>query len=346
MPALAHGLTGSTEIARFHRAEAAALVDGLSDEELSLRPDAPAWLAAAELYLDLYPEADTHASRALTLARAKGRGDPFGSYQLLPRVWYVRGKLAEAAELLDGAIEAGRLLGTPPALAGNLFNRSVVALAAGDVDMALTTAEEAVERTRELDAGFVTAWAAVRLAEVLVETGQPDRAVELLLDRAGGEELALIPGNWRAYGLEVLTRCLLALDRRRDAERAAGIAELVAEAVQLPLAKAWADRAAGAVALHAGDTATSIERALASAEAAQEVGAPVEASLSRTLAGRALAAAGQGDRAVEELQRAAATLDACGAFRYRASAARERGKLGHRPHRRSRPGGPGAGIGS
>ena len=176
MPALADAMTGPTETARSHRAEAAALVDELSDDELSLRPDAAAWLAVAELYLDLYAEADAHASRALRLARATGRGDPLlRLYPILPRIWYVRGKLAEAAELLDGAIEAGRLLGTPPALAGNLFNRSVVALAVGDLDIALATAEESVELTRDLDEGFVTAWAAVRLAGVLLETGQPDR---------------------------------------------------------------------------------------------------------------------------------------------------------------------------
>jgi ATP/maltotriose-dependent transcriptional regulator MalT len=339
MPALADAMTGHTETARSHRAEAAALVDELSDDELSLRPDAASWLAAAELYLDLYAEADAHASRARMLARATGRGDPlFRLYPILPRIWYVRAKLAEAAELLDGAIEAGRLLGSPPALAGNLFNHSVVALAVGDLDIALATATEGVELTRDLDEGFVTAWAAVRLAGVLLETGQPDRAVELLLGRAGGEELTFIPGGWRAYCLELLTRCLLALDCRREAERAAGLAEVTAAAVRLPLATAWADRAAAAVALYSGDTTPATERALASADAAHEVGAPIEGALSRTLAGRALAQAGQSDRAVSELQRAAAAFDACGALRYRESAERELGKLGHRPHRRTRPG--------
>ena len=94
-----------------------------------------------------------------------------------------RGKLADAAELLDGAIEAARLLGSPPALAGNFFNRSAVALAAGDLETALATAEEGVELTRDLDDGFVAAWAAVRLAAVLLETGQPERAAELLTAR-------------------------------------------------------------------------------------------------------------------------------------------------------------------
>jgi len=339
MPAFADAMTGPTETARSRRTQAAALVDELSDDELSLRPDAAGWLAIAEVYLDLYAEADAHASRALALARASGQGDPLHRlYPVLPRVWYVRGKLAEAIELLDGAIEAARLLGSPPALAGNLFNRSAVALAVGDLDIALATAEESVELTRDLDEGFVTAWAAVRLAGVLFETGQPDRAIEFLLGRAGGAELALIPGGWRAYCLELLTRCWMSLDRPSEAGRAAALAEVMAAAVQLPLAATWADRAVAAVALDAGAAALAAERALASADAADAVGAPIEAALSRTVAGRALAEVGEKDRAVGELQRAAAALDACGAWRYRQSAERELGKLGHRPHRRTRPG--------
>jgi len=339
MPAFADAMTGPTETARSRRTQAAALVDELSDDELSLRPDAAGWLAIAEVYLDLYAEADAHASRALALARASGQGDPLHRlYPVLPRVWYVRGKLAEAIELLDGAIEAARLLGSPPALAGNLFNRSAVALAVGDLDIALATAEESVELTRDLDEGFVTAWAAVRLAGVLFETGQPDRAIEFLLGRAGGAELALIPGGWRAYCLELLTRCWMSLDRPSEAGRAAALAEVMAAAVQLPLAATWADRAVAAVARDAGAAALAAERALASADAADAVGAPIEAALSRTVAGRALAEVGEKDRAVGELQRAAAALDACGAWRYRQSAERELGKLGHRPHRRTRPG--------
>jgi ATP/maltotriose-dependent transcriptional regulator MalT len=346
MPAFADAMTGPTQTARTRHAQAAALVDELSDDELSLRPDAAGWLAIAEVYLDLYAEADAHASRALGLARASGQGDPLHRlYPVLPRVWYVRGKLAEAAELLDGAIEAGRLLGSPPTLAGNLFNRSVIAVAVGDLDIALATAQESVDLTRDLDEGFVTAWAAARLASVLFETGQPDPAIELLLGRAGGEELTLIPGGWRAHCLELLTRCWLALDRPSKAARAAALAETMAAAVQLPLAATWANRAVAAVALDAGNAALAAERALASADTADTVGAPIEAALSRTIAGRALAETGDKDRAVAELQRAAATLDACGACRYRQSAERELGKLGHRPHRRTRPGKTnGAGI--
>lgn len=339
MPAFAYAMTGPIDRARSHRAEASALVDQLSDDELAHRHDAAGWLAITELYLDLYEQADAHATRALALARTSGGGDPLHRfYPVLPRVWYVRGRLAESVELLDGAIEGGRLLGSPPALAGNLFNRSVVALAIGEMDIALATAEEAAELTRDLDDGFVAAWAAARLAAVMLELGQAERGIEMLLDRAGGEELTFIPGSWKVYFLELLTRCWLALDRDDAAERAAHLADTVAAATPLPLASAWAGRAVAAVALARGDAERAGARALLSAEAARTAGAPIEDALAGTLAGQALAAAGQYEQAVLELQRAATTLDACGAMRLRDKAERELGKLGRRPHRRTHNG--------
>jgi tetratricopeptide (TPR) repeat protein len=279
MPALACAMTGAGGPARSCRMGAASLVDGLCDSELSRRLDAATWLAAAELYLDRYAEADAHATRALALARATGQGAHFPVlYQILGKVWYVRGKLDEATELLDGAIEATRLLGQTQALAGNLFNQSVVAVATGDLDTALATAQESVDLARDLDEGFVPAWAAVRLAGVLFETGQPGSAAGLLLSCAGGEEQALIPGSWRAYCLELLTRCWLALDHLAEAERAAARAQATAASVQLPLATAWADRAAAAVALHTGNTGRAAGCALASAAAADKAGAPYRGS--------------------------------------------------------------------
>ena len=54
----------------------------------------------------------------------------------------------------------------------------------------------------------------------------------------------------------------------------------------------------------------------------------IEAALSRTLAGRRSRAPATASAAVAELERAAATLDACGAPRYRDAAERELRKLG------------------
>ena len=221
---------------------------------------------------------------------------------------------------------------------GCSLSRSAAALQAGDVELALTSAQEAVDLSRDLDEGFHSAEAAVDLARALFEAGEPQRAVKLLLDSAGGRELVLISGGPRVHSLELLTRCWLALDRQDEAERAAVSAQARASALQFPMAVAWANRAAAAVDLQAGDPTGAADRALAAAAAAAESGAPIEAALSRTLAGRALAQAGERDRAVSELQSAARDFEACGALRYRDEAERELRKLGHRIHRRTRPG--------
>ena len=58
------------------RAEAAGLLDAMSDEELAARVDAAAHLALAELYLDRYADAGAHAERALAVGRATGKRSP------------------------------------------------------------------------------------------------------------------------------------------------------------------------------------------------------------------------------------------------------------------------------
>ena len=337
--AFADSMTGAAERAEAHLAEAVALFESAPDDELAHHLQAAAWLAGTELYLDRYTEADAHATRGLAVARATGQGELLVVLvQILGGAWRVRGKLAEAAELLDGGVEAARLFGNTHALVWNLSGRSTIALPMGDVELALATAQESVDLSQDADGGFHAAEAAVGLAAALLETGQPERAVGLLLGSAGGEELTLIAGSPRAYCLDLLTRCRLTLDRRDEAERSAAHAQAWASAVQLPLAAAWADRATAAVDLHAGEATRAAERALASAAVAGELGAPVEAALSRTLAGRAFAQAGDGDRAVLELQRAVAELEACAALRWRDHAERELRKLGHAVHRRTRPG--------
>jgi DNA-binding NarL/FixJ family response regulator len=240
------------------------------------------------------------------------------------------GRLADAIEVIEGGVESARLANSAQDLAWRLHVRSSAALAAGDLDTALSTAEEAMELTGE--------YPGLGLAAALLPSGNPARAVEVLVGSAGGGELPLIPGGWRAMAHELLTHCYLELGRRDDAARAAALAEAAAAAVGLPMAIAWAERAMAAVALDAGEPAAAAERALASAAAAQRAGAVVEAALSRTLAGRALAQAGDVADAATALERAATELDACGAPRYRDAAERELRKQGHHIHRRTRPG--------
>jgi DNA-binding NarL/FixJ family response regulator/tetratricopeptide (TPR) repeat protein len=341
---LAESMTGAAERAEACRREATALVDSLSDEDLARHLESATRLAGTELYAGWYADGDRHATRALSVARATGQGGELFLVLVLTSggLWRMRGKLAEAGELLDGGIEAARLLGNTHALVWSLGSRSAAALHAGDIALALTAAKEAVDLSADLDEGFHSAEAAVDLARALLETGEPQRAVDLLIGSAGGEELVLIAGGPRAHYLESLTLCWLALDRPTDARRSADAAEAWASALQLPMAIAWADRAAAAVDLYSGNASAAAERALLAVAGAEHVGAPIEAALSRTLAGRALAQTGETDRAVSELQHAAATLEACGALRWRGEAERELRKLGHRVHHRTRRGKAGA----
>ena len=337
--------SGKTAEAESRRAEAAILVGDLDDGDLAIRLDAAIHLAGAELYIDRYADAEDHAQRALAVARATMQSEfiPLAD-SILGQVKLLRGQLAEAARHLDSVIEGARLSGNVQALAGNLVNRSLTALAAGDLEIALSTAEENADLTRGLDQSLICG-AGVALASVLLESGDPERAVDVLVASSGGDELLFIPGVWRPRSLELLTRCWLALGRRSDAAGAAAGAEAMAAELHLRMAQAMADRAAAAVALEGGEPGAAAERALAAAVAADHIGAPVEAALSRTLAGRALAQARQPGRAVTELQRAAAALHAAGALRYRAEAERELRRLGHHVHRRTRAGKPdGVGI--
>jgi ATP/maltotriose-dependent transcriptional regulator MalT len=338
-------LSGDIAEAEAHRSQAAALVDALADEELAMRLDAAVNLAAAELDLERLAEAGAHAERAMTIARATGQRDyvPVLVY-CLGWIKRLRGQLTESAELFDGAVEGARLSGNAQSVAGNLLNSSLTALARGDIELALTTAEESAELACHLDQGLVSASAGLALSAALLEAGDPGRAVEALVGAAGGDELPMIPRAWAASWLELLTRCWLALGRRDEAEVAAANAAAAAAVVGLRMARSKADRAAAAVALDAGESDVAAERALASAAAADEVGVPVEAAVSRTLAGRALARAGEPARATAELRRSAAELDACGAFRDRDAAERELRRLGHRIHRRTRPGDSGRGV--
>jgi DNA-binding CsgD family transcriptional regulator/tetratricopeptide (TPR) repeat protein len=333
--ALGHAVAGSIAEAQSAYAEASALLAAMSDEELGARVDAAAYLTSAATYLDRYDEAVAHAERALRLGRAAGRLHP----TLLPALGAahcMRGRLGEAAKVLDDGVEAARLVGITQSMAWMLRNRALLSAVAGDLAAALEMAEEALELTQRLDESVLSSWAAMAVARASVMAGQSRRAVDVL----GGSEEALrpIPGAWRAMGLEALATAYADLGRGDEAARAAAAAEAHAVALGLPMAMAWAHRAAAAVALHAGDPRAAAERALASAAAAEEVGAVIEAALSRIVAGRALAAAGDEDHAATEIERAAATFEACGAVSHRDAAEQELRRLGRRVIRRTRSG--------
>ena len=337
--AWAEAFAGAGEAAQRHCDEATELVDALSEEEAARQLNALAHLATADLYLDRFPAASRHARRAMEIAHATGQGD------LLPEVvamlggsLWVQGRLLEAEELFEGAVEAARLTDNKQSLAWNLFNFSYAALVTGNVDNALAAAEESFELTREMEPGILPALAGAVLATVLLEDGQVGRSIDVLIARAGGKELPRIGGGWRARFLELLTRSLLAAGRLAEAECAVVAAQVCADAVRLPSARAMATLAAAALALELGSAWEAADKALAAAGALESIAAFFDAARARELAGRAFARAGDHRRAAVELERAAAAFESFGSVRYRSQVERELRKLGRHIHHRTQAG--------
>ena len=301
-------LSGAIDEAQAHREQAAKLVDTLTDDELARRLDTLFHLATAEVNLDHFEDVCQHTERALRIGRATGQGDLFPIIlPMLGTSLWLQGRVAESVDVLDGAVEAARLLDNPHGLVWNLLNRSLAGFAAGDIDLALTIGEEAVEVARELDASSASSWAAVAFATSLLASGQPDRAAEVLVT-AGGVELRPIGGGWRARCLELLTRCHLASGKHREAIQAASSAVSCAKAIKLPMAAAMANLAEAALMLDAREPNDAAERALGAAATLEGVGNLFDAATARTLAGRALAQAGSRDEAAAQLERSAAGI--------------------------------------
>ena len=123
----------------------------------------------------------------------------------------MRGRLDEAAKVLDDGVEAGRLSGITQSMAWTLRNRALLSVVAGDLDAALDMAEEAHELTRRLDQSVLTSWAAMAVARASVMAGQSQRAIDVL---AGDEAMLMaIPGAWRAMGLDALASAYADLGR-------------------------------------------------------------------------------------------------------------------------------------
>ena len=327
--AWAASLGGAGPEAHEQRELAAEVVDSLSDDVVARRLDALAHLAAAEMYLDLFEAAVEHARRGVDIGRATGQGDQLPL--LLPALGtclWVLGRPAESGEVFDGAIEAARLVANLQGLAWHLFNRTFSAIAEGDLETALATAEESASLARELPPGTVRAHAYLALANALLERGEPARCAELLVEHAGGEELRLIGGGWRARWLEGLTRAWLATGERDAAERAAAAARACADEVALPMADAMATLAVASLELDAGDPRRAATRAVEAVAVLDQATDLFDAARARRLAGRALAVEGDRERAAELLSAAADAFDSFGSIRYRDEVERDLRALG------------------
>lgn len=332
--------TATTEAVEL-RGEAIGLIDSLSDDQLALRLDAIGSLAGAELYLDQFEDAYRHAMRGLAIGRRTGTlaRAPALAPTAATAAWML-GRPREAIEMMEAAVAEARTLGSEQALAWSLLNLCGALTIAGDRNRALSSGRECLRLADQVDSGMIASWGALVYANALVELGEGPGSGLDVMQRHNAELLTDIPGGWRCFGLEVMTRAALASDRTATAERATAAALEQAERSGLPMANCWATTAASQLALARGESERALEYASEAITLAESVCAAIDANHARLQAGRALISIGEREQATEMLRAAADGFDRAQAPRMREEAERELGRLGKRPHRRSRGGSP------
>jgi DNA-binding CsgD family transcriptional regulator len=330
---LGEAATGDIDAAREHREEALGQVDRLSDAELTPRLEALYYLGWAENYLEHYEEAIAHVDRGIAIARAAGEGRLLVPMMLVKGFPFeMQGRMAEAVELCETAIEAARLAGNPHYLFWALFELGWAHYYSGNLDAAIAAGEESARVGGRLagatmpSAGGGPGW---QIACSRFEAGDVGRAREEM-QALGSDELEHKIPVERCFDWETLALVELATGNLEAADGYARRAEDNAERLGLGVPHAVAGRARAALLLAAGQADEAARAAGRSARDAAAVGARLQAAFSRGLAGQALAAAGDRAGAVDALREAERETDRCGSVRFRDEMRRELRKLGAR----------------
>ncbi len=325
---------GHIEEAREHLEEALEHIDHLSDDELAPHQEALCHLGWAENYLERYDAAIAHSDRGVAIGRATGEGRMMAPTMLVKGFPFeMQGRMAEAVELCETAVEATRLSANPHYHFWALFELGWAQYYSGDLEAAIAAGEESARVGGRLAGGTMPSagggpgWL---LACARFEAGDVERARKEMLALGSPETLAHKIPVERCFDWETLALVELAVGNHDAADHFARLAEENAAQLGLKIPAAVAGRARAAVLLAAGEPLAAAEAAEQSAEAAASVGARLQASFSRGLAGRALAAAGERERAIAALKEAERETDVCGSVRFRDEMRRELRKLGAR----------------
>jgi DNA-binding NarL/FixJ family response regulator len=263
-------------------------------------------LGWADGWLGRFDLALTDLERARDMATATGR-ELVLMLAALAAVRPLRelGRLAEAVAVAEEAVDRARLTGPRPQLAGALCELSAARLATGDVSGALQAADDAMAVDAPPSLHGVPPWC---VGAALTAAGNADRAVPTLRDA-----LAAAVPVMRPHIAADLVDALIAVG---DVAGARETADTLAAPARVRAVLALAEG-----------------RPDAAVEATRVAATPLLAARLRLLEGRALAAAGDRDAALTMLLDAERELSRFGAQRWRAEAARELRRLGHRVRR-------------
>jgi ATP/maltotriose-dependent transcriptional regulator MalT len=322
---LARCTVGAIDQATLSLSEATGLVDSLPDGDLIRRLDVFVWLGWGEIYLERYEQALRHLTRGLAIGRVRGQNS------VLPRLltaqgslYGLLGRLAEAADCADDALEAAVLSGSEELLRMALTMQCRNAVLAGDVEAALQAGKRATTAGSIKSRWWRFAW--VALAEAHLAAGDAQNCISAIEFAGGGPELPAIFIPTRPQACELLTRAELALGRTQRAAAWANHTQVAAAGLGLAGASAFASLARAEVLL-AGDPHAAANAALSAAAAFTELGNRIDAGRAHLVAGSALAADRQYGDAAAELRDAEMLFAACEARALSERSIREQQRL-------------------
>jgi DNA-binding CsgD family transcriptional regulator len=326
--AMAYVATGAIPEALRHREAATTRFDGFQDNDLAEPPGLAFWVGYGNFFLERYADAARVFHRGVALERAARMGQFLVQLQI-GEAWslYYVGRLSQAKALAAEAVEAARLAPNPQALSWALFVYCWIVTGMGDLDSGLRAGEESVAIAAELDESVLSAAAHAHFAAICAEAGHHERCAEEMR-LAGAPDFPVFYADRKPHWWEVLARIALSDGREDEAEQWIERGERFVDGLDLPVATGVIRRARARLLFARDEPEPAAELALRAAELQRVGGAPIEAARSAIVAGRALAAGDRAECAVEQLERAWAELNACGAARYRDEAARELRRLG------------------
>jgi DNA-binding CsgD family transcriptional regulator len=322
--AVAEHARGADGPARRCADAAADLAARLTDAEHAAHLEALGFAGLAETGLERFGAAREHLERAARIARTTGR-TPWSAFLLavLALRHVLVGRVGAAAGAAQAARAAAPELGRLRVWAEAMC--CWTAALAGDVAGALAAGEQAARLAERTPVAFGWLAGSCR-GEALLAAGRPELAYAPLTLPA--QE---IPRCWRPCHYERLVRADLATGALAAAERRVVAAEAAAAGVAQTGPRAEALRARARLALARGDAPAADAAAGEAARCFQAIGRRVDAARARVLAGRALIALGERERAAAELDHAHRLFAAAGAVPFRDTAAAELRRLGRRP---------------
>ncbi len=220
------------------RADAATQLDTLDDGALSGRLDTAYYLGFAEFFCEHYDDAIRHFRRGISVSRASGQGQFVIPMTIgLAHALEVRGRLDEAAEAADAAVEGARLWGNDQMLCFALTADAWVSALRGELDRARSAGAEAMALLDGLDESVLSRATRVHVAAAQLEAGEPEGCLAAM-SAGGAPEFAGVEPGRRAWLYAILARAELALGRPGAAADWVQRGEAAADGLGLPYAEA------------------------------------------------------------------------------------------------------------